>query len=307
MKAFLLRFAPVRTAVYWRDYYRSMLGLTFRKEATLRRRFIRKCGYEPDFQNPVTYNEKLQWLKLYWRDPLAERCADKIAVREYVAEKGYADALTPLLCVYSSANDIDFSRLPDRFALKGAHGSGMNVLCPDKSKLDCRDALSKCRRWLRVNYYYNTGEWVYRGLPRRILCERFIDTDDGNPPKDYKIYCFSGKPMCVMVASGRNEGRLCMDFFTPEWERMPFTRHNPNSPNAPEKPETLDRMLSMAAALSAPFPHARVDLYSEKGKIWFGEITFFPATGMSPFSPKKYDELFGEWLKLPEKAGEEKP
>lgn len=298
LKKKLLKYPITHTILFWRKYYRSMFDYTFRKEETLRRRFVHKCHYEPDFKNPKTYNEKLQWLKLNWHDPLAEQCADKVEVRRYVAEQGYADSLIPTLAVYSSAKEIDISALPEKFVLKGTHGSGMVCLCRDKASFDMEEALAKCRRWLRLNYSHYSAEWVYKNLQPRILAEQFLETEDGAPPCDYKIYCFHGEPKCVMVASGRMEHTLCMDFFTPEWERMPVKRHNPNSVMPPEKPEMLPEMLEMARKLSKPFPHARVDLYCVKGKLWFGEITFFPATGMQPFEPHEYDLLFGSWLDL---------
>lgn len=304
MRSFLLRYPIVSTVVFWRDYFRGVLNQSFRQKEALRERFIRKCGYEPNLETPCTYNEKIQWLKLHWRDPLAETCADKVEVRAYVAEKGYEQALVPLIGVYSSVKEIP-QTLPERFVLKGSHGSGMVCLCDDVKTFDRKTAIAKCRRWLKVNYFYNTGEWVYKHLKKRIICEHFLEAEDGNPPCDYKIYCFHGQPRCVMVASGRMKGQLCMDFFTPEWELMPFKRHNPNSEMPPEKPALLNDMLEMAKTLSEPFPHVRVDLYCVKGKIWFGELTFFPATGMQPFDPFEYDLLFGSWLHL-DKVGAKK-
>lgn len=298
LKKKLLQYPLTHTLLFWRKYYRSMFDYTFHKEEALRRRFVQKCHYEPDLKNPRTYNEKLQWLKLNWYDPLAEQCADKVEVRRYVAQQGYEDCLVPLLEVYSSADAIDPAALPDKFVLKGAHGSGMVCLCRDKTAFDFAKAKAECRRWLRLNYSHFSAEWVYKRLRHRIVCEQFLETETGAPPQDYKIYCFHGEPKCVMVASGRMEHELCMDFFTPQWERMPFKRHNPNSAVLPQKPELLEQMLEMARTLSRPFPHARVDLYCVKGHIWFGEITFFPATGMQPFEPFEYDLLFGSWLDL---------
>jgi len=298
LKTKLLQYPAVRDLVFWRDYYRGMFNYAFRPVETIRRRFVRKCHYEPDLNEPKTYNEKLQWLKFHWYDPLAEQCADKIEVRKYVAQKGFEHCLIPMLGTFSSAKELDLSALPEKFALKAAHCSGMVLLCTDSSRFDRAAAEKECRRWLKINYFHYSAEWVYKKLKHRIIAEQMLETPDGKPPVDYKIYCFHGEPKCVMVASGRMEKQLCMDFFTPEWERLPFTRHNPNSKIPPEKPEMLDEMLEMARTLSEPFPHARVDLYCIHKKIWFGEITFFPATGMQPFDPFEYDLLFGSWLDL---------
>lgn len=298
LKKKLLKYPVTHTILFWRKYYRCMLEHALNKEEALRRRFINKCHYEPDLKNPKTYNEKLQWLKLHWHEPLAEQCADKVEVRRYVAQQGYEKLLIPVLGVFSSVKEIREASLPEQFVLKGTHGSGMVCLCRDKAKFDMKDALAKCNRWLKLNYSHFSGEWVYKHLKHRIIAEQMLQTPDGAPPCDYKIYCFHGTPKCVMVASGRMEKNLCMDFFTPEWEHLPVKRHNPNSDVPPERPGKLDEMLKIASDLSKPFPHARVDLYCIEDDIYFGEITFFPATGMQPFEPFEYDLLFGSWLDL---------
>lgn len=298
LKKTLLRLPAIQSLAFWKTYFHDACAYRIMPEKALQKRFIRKCHYTPNLAAPSTYNEKLQWLKLHWTDDLARKCADKVSVREYVAKQGYVDTLIPLLGIYTKVSQIPFSSLPQKFVLKGAHGSGFVCICNDKAHFDQKNALAQMRRWLRVDYANYSAEWVYRKMPRRIVCEEYLETENGLPPVDYKIYCFHGVPKCVMVASGRTEGRLCMDFFTPEWERLPFTRHNPNSVVPPQKPENLTEMLAMAQKLSQPFAHVRIDLYSVQKQIRFGEMTFFPATGMQPFDPFSYDMLFGSWLDL---------
>lgn len=298
LKKLLLKNSLVKDLTNKKRYLVSSYNYRHNLKQTLERKFTERCGYRPDIDHPTTYNEKLQYLKLYWHDPLAEKCADKAEVRDYVKECGHEDLLVPVIDVYNSTDDIDFEALPDKFILKGTHGSGMCIICREKRTFDENAAVQKMRHWLRTNYAYSSGEWVYAKMQRRIICEQLLEDDNGCLPCDYKIYCFSGVPKCVMVASGRQEGKLCMDFFTPDWDLMKFKRHNPNSDVPPEKPKALGEMLEIAKKLSKPFPHARIDLYYISGKIYFSEITFFPATGMQPFEPFEYDKLFGSWLDI---------
>lgn len=298
LKKELLKIPLIKALADKERYWKSAFLYRYRYKDTIEKTFEQRCGYKLNLDNPKAYNEKIQYLKIHWHDDLAVRCADKYEVRKYVEQSGYGDCLIPLIGLYKREKDIDFDSLPEKFALKATHGSGMNIICADKRKLDRKSAKKKIRIWLKQNYAYSSGERIYHGVQHRIICEKLLENKDGSAPCDYKIYCFAGVPRCVMVASGRQAGKLCMDFFTPDWRRMPFKRHNPNSEIPPMKPEHLGDMLDMAAKLSAPFPHARIDLYYVNGKIYFGEITFFPATGMQPFDPFEYDLLFGSWLDL---------
>jgi len=258
-------------------------------------------GYVPDLKNPKSFNEKLQWLKLHWRDPKATQCADKYSVRHYVIEQGYGDILNNLLGVYDNVDDINFDSLPNKFVLKATHGSGMNIICKDKSKLDINNAKKMMMKWLKQNYYYHSFEWVYKDIRPRIVCEEFLEDSEYKDLIDYKFMCFNGEIRCLFICSDRdNIAGLKVDFYDMDWKLMPFYRYYPNSGNKIEKPEGFDRMIEYAKILSRPFPFVRVDFYQVNGKIFFGELTFFPGSGMEYFKPELYDYRFGDWIKLPD-------
>lgn len=265
----------------------------------IERKFIKRFGRLPDLKDPKTFNEKLQWLKLYWRNDLAEQCADKYGVRQYVEAKGLGNTLNDLVGVYDSVDEIDLSMLPDRFALKATHGSGWNIICQDKQQVDWERAFKQMRHWLKRNYYYTNLEWVYKRIKKRIICEQYLEGKDGEVPIDYKILCFNGEPKCLFLCLDRFSGTgLKVDFYDLEWNKMPFRRYYPNSDRLIKRPEKLDDMLEIARRLSKGFPFVRVDLFQIAQRIVFGEMTFFPGSGFEPFEPEEYDELLGSWLEL---------
>lgn len=252
-------------------------------------------------KKPRTFNEKLQWLKLYDRNPAYTMMADKYAVRAYIAEKLGEDYLIPLLGVWDDPENIDFDTLPDQFVLKCNHNSGLGMcICKDKSKLDIKKVKKELKKGLRQDYYLTGREWPYKNIKRCIIAEQYMQCESGDLP-DYKIHCFNGKPEFILICRDRfAESGLTEDFYTTQWERMPIKR--PTIPNAKApipKPACLEQMLEMAKVLAKDIPFARIDFYEIKGKLYFGEITFFPASGMSRFEPEQWDETFGSWLKLP--------
>jgi hypothetical protein len=261
--------------------------------------FRRNAGYWPNLKNPVTFNEKLTWLKLYWRDPLAIKCADKYDVREFIRERGLADILIDLYGVYDNVEDIDFEQLPTRFALKVTHGCGYNVICTDKEKLNWEEIKRKIQYWQGLSYYDHSLEWIYKDIKPKIICEKFIETSDGKPPKDYKVFCFNGEPEMLFVASDRINNQTKFDFYTSDWGHIPVKNHYPNSSGELPRPAELEQILEMSRKLSDGFPHVRVDFYIEEGRIIFGEMTFFHFSGNQPFEPFQYDIEFGKYLTLP--------
>lgn len=261
--------------------------------------FKRNAGYWPNLKNPVTFNEKLTWLKLYWRDPKAIQCADKYGVREFVRERGLVDILIELYGVYDNVEDIDFEQLPTKFALKVTHGCGYNVICTDKEKLNWEEIKRKVLYWQGLNYYDHSLEWVYKDIKPRIICEKFIETSDGKPPKDYKVFCFNGEPKMLFVASDRVNNQTKFDYYTCEWEHLTVKNHYANSSGELPRPAELEQILEMSRKLSEGFPHVRVDFYIEEGRIIFGEMTFFHFSGNQPFEPFQYDIDFGKYLTLP--------
>ena len=257
-----------------------------------------KIGKRLSLDNPVTYNEKLQWLKLYDHNPKYVELVDKFAVREYVSDTIGEQYLVPLLGVYNTVMEIDFSTLPDQFVMKPTHTSGDVLLCTDKSSLSTSAARDLAATWMRKQYYWGLREWPYKHIRPRIICEELIKTVDGKPPKDYKIFCFNGEPKFAFVATDRGS-ETKFDFFDSEWNRQSLRQHYPNSDYMLEKPAQWEEMLYLARKLAKDIPHVRVDFYVDaRGAIFFGELTFFHFSGLEPFEPESYDYDLGSWIDL---------
>ncbi len=253
-------------------------------------------------KNPRTFDEKLQWYKLYYRLPIMSRLADKYEARSYVAEKGFAGILNELYGVYSSLDEIDPSRLPDRFVIKATHGSSMNIICKDKSSLDWADCRKKMNGWLKTNYYYLGREWAYKNIPPRLICEKYLENHEAGELIDYKFFCYGGKPEVLFVCTRRFSAEgVRYDAFDMNWRGLPIGKGKPQSNTPIQKPANFDGMVEIAARLSSGFPYVRVDLYSVEGKVFFGELTFYPDSGLSPFSPDEYNYFFGDLFGLPVK------
>lgn len=270
-------------------------------EVTLKIEFKRHAGYKLNLKNPQTFNEKLQWLKLYWFDPKATVCADKYLVRKFVENKGLGFLLNDLYGVYDNVDDINIDTLPDEFVMKVTHGCGQNLICTDKSKLNWDVEKRKFKKWLKRSHYYYSLEWVYRDIKPRIIVEKLIKTKDGKPPKDYKIFCFDGEPKCLFVATDRGEHTTKFDFYDLDWNYIPVKNHYPNSGEILPRPKELDDILKYSKILSKGFPHMRVDFYIENDRVIFGECTFFHFSGMEPFEPIEFDYKLGSYLELPKK------
>lgn len=272
----------------------------FTDEELIKKTFKKRLGREVNLENPTKYNDKLQWLKLNWYDSLATKCVDKYEVRKYVKDKIGSKYLNELYAVYNSVDEIDLSELPDQFVLKGTHGSGFNIICKDKNKMNWRKEKKKMKRWLKTNFYWQNREWVYKDIKPRIIAEKYIETSDNKPLKDYKFFCFNGKVKMLFVAKNRGIGTT-FDFYDLDWNWLDVKNHYPNSNKKTEKPKKFNKMIDLAKKLSKDFPHVRVDFYYEDNKIYFGELTFFHFSGFEPFEPEKFDTKMGKWLELPQK------
>lgn len=250
---------------------------------------------------PVTFNEKLQWLKLYDRRPEYTVMVDKYLVREYVEKKIGAQYLVPLLGVWDNPSEIDFSALPKQFVLKCNHNSGLGMcICKDKEQLNIAKVKKALHKGLKQNYYLTGREWPYKNVPRKIIAEQFLQSDAGGLT-DYKVHCFNGKPKLILVCKDRfaNTG-LTEDFFNENWEHLNICRPNhPNAAQTIQKPDQLSQMLELTSELSKGIPFLRVDFYIVNGKIYFSELTFFPASGFEKFVPEEWDYTLGAWLTLP--------
>lgn len=224
-------------------------------------------GRKLHLDDPKAFTEKINWYKLNYHDPLMRKCADKYDVREYVASKIGEKYLNECFGVWNDVNDINFDLLPCQFVLKPTNGSGDVVICKNKTKLDWEQAKKILAQNSKRHFSSKTKEWAYYDLPYRIIGERLIKSSDDNQIKDYKIFCFNGKPQFLFVASERGTEHLKFDFFDTDWNWLPIKNAHEHNPGL-KKPEHFEEMLKAAAKLSAEFPHVRVDLYEEEGKVF---------------------------------------
>ena len=259
--------------------------------------FPLRVGYKLNLDNPKTFNEKLQWLKLYDRKPKYTQMVDKVEAKKYVANIIGEEYIIPTLAVYDRVEDIDFDALPNQFVLKCTHDSGGVVICHDKSKFDKKVALKKLAKALKVNYYYRNREWPYKNVRPRIVAEQYITDGYEWGLRDYKFYCFKGYPKVMFIGKDRQKEPK-FNFYDMEFNKLPFMRGYPNFNEEIEKPEGWDEMVKMAGKLSKDIPQLRVDFYNVNGKIFFGELTFFPGSGMVPFNPIEWDYKLGEMISL---------
>lgn len=270
-------------------------------EKLISKRFYKRLGRDVNLVNPSKFNDKLQWLKLYWHDPIATKCADKYEVRQFVEEKIGDKYLNELLGVYESVDEINLDELPNSFVLKGTHGSGFNIICKDKYNMDWEKEYKKMKRWLRNNYYWSKREWVYKDIKPRIVCEKYLDDGTGKSPMDYKIFCFDGEPKLIQVDVDRF-GSHKSNFYNTDWTFQNIEIENSSDKDIIiERPSTLEDMLELSSKLSMGFPQVRVDFYNVKGQVIFGELTFFHHSGMGNFRPPEFELEFGDYIKLPEK------
>lgn len=263
--------------------------------------FRLKMGYKLNLKNPQTFNEKLQWLKLYNRKPEYTLMVDKSEAKTIAENILGKDYVIPTLGVWNKFEDIDFNSLPDRFVLKTTNGGGGGgvIICRDKSKLNLVSAAEQLKSSLKASIYRNLKEWPYKNVKPRIIAEKFM-VDESGELRDYKFYCFNGEPKVFLVASERFSGhRTYFDYFDMEGNHLPFTQGGMNNPVTPALPSTFEEMKQVAMKLSHGLPHVRIDLYSVDEKVYFGEFTFFDSSGFEKFTPREWDNVFGNWLKLP--------
>ena len=260
-----------------------------------------KLDKKLNLNNPKTYNEKLQWLKLYNRNPIYTKLVDKYEVKELVAKEIGDQYIIPTLGVWDKFDEIDFDSLPNKFVLKCTHDSGGIVICKNKETFDFKAAKRKINKSLKTNYFYTGGrEWPYKNVKPRIIAEEYMEDTVDKELRDYKFFCFDGKVKMLFIASNRQgKGDTYFDFYDDELNHLPFTNGHPNSPQDIKVPNTYDKMKKLAEILSKNMPHVKVDFYNVNGKIYFGEMTFYHWSGIVPFEPDEWDYKIGEWLKLP--------
>lgn len=262
-----------------------------------------QMGKKLNLKCPVSFSEKLQWLKLYDRKPIYTQMVDKYGAKEYVAKIIGDEYIIPTLGVWSKPEEIEWDKLPNQFVLKCTHDSGGLVICKDKSLLDKEAAMRKLNKSLHTNYYKVGREWPYKNVERRIIAEEFMEDKRYHELRDYKFFCFNGVVKALFIATERQSksGETKFDFFDENFNHLNILNGHPMATQAPAKPETFEKMKALAAKLSEGIPHVRVDLYDVNGKIYFGELTFSHWGGLKRFDPEEWDVKFGEWLSLPPK------
>lgn len=264
----------------------------------LAERFKKRTGYQLNFENPQTFNEKLQWLKLYDHNPDYTKMVDKQAVKKYVADKIGEEYIIPSLGVWDKFEDIDFLKLPKQFVLKCTHDCGSIILVEDRDKLNYEMAKTKLNAALSANYYWKGREWPYKNVKRRIVAEPYMESPEYMI--DYKFLCFQGKAKMIFTCTERFEkDGLKVTFFDLDWRKQNFERHYPMSTKKIVRPKNLELMIKLAEQLSSGIPFVRVDFYEIKEKVYFGEMTFFPGGGMEEFRPEEWDFILGKWIELP--------
>lgn len=301
VKSSLRSLSKYDTGLYLRLLYRLVKQRALYKKYPddkeyVEKMYFEKTGRKLNLENPQRYTEKLQWLKLYNRNPLASQCADKVEVRKYIEQKGYADILNEVIAVYDDVKQIDVDKLPKWFVLKAAHGSSMNFICKDKDSVNLRRKKRIFNLWLKLNIYLDGREWVYKDLKPRIVAEKYLE-DDSGALRDYKIFCFNGVPQFIQTDEDRYSDHH-QAYYSTDWKKEEFGTGCKTCDV--ERPDNLDEMLKIAEDLSQEFNFVRVDLYNCNEKIYFGELTFFGGSGFYSFEPDEYDYKFGEMLKLDE-------
>ncbi|WP_162300550.1 ATP-grasp fold amidoligase family protein [Anaerosacchariphilus polymeriproducens] len=283
-------------------YFRRKLERKIAPIATLKYDFnkcMKKDLGKLDLSNVRSFSEKINWIKVYDNNPLYVECTDKYKVRNYVKKCGLEEILNDLYEVYDCVDEINLDKLPDKFVLKANHGCGWNIICSDKKQLDWSLAKKKLKKWMKMDYYNVQGEKWYSQIQRKIVCEQYLEDKKYKDLKDYKIFCFHGKPHVIQVDIDRYIGHK-RNFYDTDWNlRDIYCEHDKYEPGV-ERPKKLEQMLEYAHILSEPFILARVDFYVVNDKIYFGEITFAPGSGVVPFEPVDFLYEMGNLMHLPE-------
>lgn len=256
-----------------------------------------------DLQNPKSFNEKLQWLKLYDRKPEYTRMVDKYEAKRYVADRIGEQYIIPTLGVWNRFDEIDFEELPNQFVLKCTHDSGGLVICKDKNKLDIEQTREKIETSLNENYYQIWREWPYKNVKPRIIAEKYMEDHEEKELKDYKIYCFNGKMKMLLVVQDRGIKATKGDYFDENYHHLDLRWGFPHADQIPNIPDNIHKMRELAEIISEGLPELRVDFYNVNGKVYFGEITFFDGSGFEKIEPYDWDLKLGSWVDIENLSG----
>ena len=280
---------------------RGKKGSKISDEVYISKVFKFKFKREINLNNPISFNEKLQWLKLHDRNPFYTDLCDKIKVKEIVAKELGEQSVLPNLGIWDNAKDIDWDKLPNKFVLKCNHDCGSVVVCRDKASLDKKRVKKSLKKHQKYNYYSGLREWPYKNIERKIFAEQYIESEDGSSIVDYKFFCFNGEPKFLYVSEGMDDHRTArMSFFDLNGKKLPFKRSDYMSLELFKQPNNFTELKIVASRLAkkALAKFIRVDLYTVNGNIYFSEFTFFPCGGFLPFEPPSADEALGNLLKL---------
>lgn len=287
-----------------KEHYNLGILLTEEKKIEiLKDHFKRRVGYELNIENPRSFNEKIVWSKLYYQNPLITQCCDKYAVKDYVKKVIGEEYVVPTIAQWDDPDDIDYDQLPDQFVLKVNWSSGYNIICHNKAELDVDATRAKLKKWIEPdrNSYYQFFNWGFKHVKPVIYAEEYLEQSNGQL-YDYKFHCFNGESKLLLIASDRyGDQGVAFDFFDRDFNPLPFTRGGRQSTKPVKKPELYEEMIRMAEVLAKPFPFVRIDFYEVNGKIYLGEMTFYPGGGILPFDPVEWDYTIGEWYELPPK------
>ena len=276
-------------------FYRSLGFLS--DEKYLRLLFRLRMGRKLNLDNPKTFCEKLQWLKIHGREEIYTTMADKYLAKQFIAGKIGEKYVVPLLGVWGRFDDIDFDALPDKFVLKCNHDSGSAIICRDKTKLDKENARKILEKSLKTDYFILKREWPYKNINRRIIAEEYLEDEPGVNLFDYKFFCLNGIPRIMYVIEGASDNPT-EAFFDMNQNYLDLEMEDPRPEIPPRLPESFDEMKRLAAELSDGVPFLRVDFFCVKGRLYVGELTFFHESGFGEIKPKEWDEKLGNMLDL---------
>ena len=274
-------------------FYRKMDDFTY-----IEQQYRSRIGKALHLDPPILYNEKVQYRKLYDRDPRMKKLSDKAEVREYVKERIGEKFLAKLYGIYDTVEEIPFEQFPNRFVIKLTNGSGFNCICREKTPQEIRRIKKRFRQWLKLDFYMLGREWAYKDVKNRIICEEYLEDVGGNGLNDYKVFCFGGEPKLIQVDFDRFSNHR-RNLYTPEWKFINERVAYENDPDANlPKPPNLSEMLECARKLSEGFAHVRVDFYDIDGRIVFGEMTFYHGAGYLRFEHEAFEKKLGDYWEL---------
>lgn len=258
-----------------------------------------QTGENLSLDNPIKFNEKIQWLKLYYRNPIIPKLVDKYSVRKYVADKGLESTLNELIWEGFDPKEIPFDSLPEKFVIKATHGQGFNIICTDKNNLDYEKTTKQLQKWLDTDFLPSYGEWFYGIEKPRVIIEKFLEGNDGTVPDDYKVFCFNGEPEYIRVTKEVSENTK-HNVYDVDWKlKKGYSMGFENFKEEVEKPDLLEEIIRISKILSDGFPHVRVDFFIIKNNIFFGEMTFTSGAGFGSIEPEEFNIELGNYIQLP--------